>query len=221
MPEQINTADAEGSFLGRLEHKTGNDKPDLTGGFTYGLPRLSDDVGAYFEGNVTYKGMQEWNGDLSAMFTYQNQFYLGSKITGCLKTRKASEITGIAAANIDGNFIYMHTNCLKNILRFGFSTKNVEHFGTLAAETEIALKEKGTLQDRTTTKVAFDHAITEDSTLKVKFDISKKVLLHTAFIHNINKNLKVTFSDTMNPIGFFTEPAKEKYSVGVALEGNF
>ena len=220
-PDQVNNDTTTGSFLGKLEHTVGNDKPDITAGFTYGLPKVNDDIAAHFEGNATYKGMKEWAGDISGMLSYRNQFFLGSQITADLQTRKASEITGIAAADLDGNFLYLHANCLSHIIRVGFNTSQIERLGTFQAETEIALKEKGPLQDRTTTKVAFDYNINSDTRLKFKFDITRKVLAHMSFIHKLNDNLSITFTDTCNPLGFFKDRAQNDYRLGIALDAKF
>ena len=220
-PDQVNNDTATGSFLGKLEHKIGDDKPDLTAGFTYGRPKLNDDVAAYFEGNVTYKGMKEWAGDISGLLSFRNQFYLGSQIFADLKTKKATDITGIAAAEVDGHFLYMHAHCLKNIVRVGFSTKKLEQFGTLAAETEIALKEKGPIQDRTKATVAFDTDINEDSKLKMKLDITKKLYGHFSFIHKINDNLSITFTDALNPLGLFKDRGQNEYNIGISLDAKF
>ena len=220
-PEQINDENTKGSFLGRLEHKVGSDKPDLTAGFTYALPKAHEDVGVWTEGNVTYKGLKDWAGDVSALFSFKNQFFVGSQITGNLQTRKVDKITGIVGAQFDDNFVYMHANCLDHVIRVGFSTKQIEHVGTFAAESEIKMKEQGPIQDRTTTKIAFDHKINDDSTFKMKLDVTKQVYAHLSFSHKINNNLKVTLMDHANPLGFFKNSAKESYRMGVALEGNF
>jgi hypothetical protein len=220
-PSQINDENNKGSLIGRFEHKVGSDKPDLTGGFTYALPKAHEDAGAFFEGNVTFKGLKDWAGDISGLLSYRNQFFLGSSIKGSLQTRKADEITGVFGAKLDDNFVYLHANCLKHVIRVGFSTKMIEHIGTFAAETEIKLKDEGPIQDRTTGKIVFDHKLNDDSTLKVKLDISKQVYAHMSFSHKINKNLKVTLMDHANPLGFFKNSAKENYRLGVALEGSF
>lgn len=220
-PSQINDENTKGSFLGKLEHKVGSDRPDLTAGFTYALPKAHEDVGVWTEGNVTFKGLKDWAGDVSALFSYNNKFFVGSQINSSLQTRKADKITGILAARFDDNFVYMHANCLDHVVRVGFSTKQIENIGTFAAESEIKLKEQGPIQDRTTTKIAFDHSFNQDSTLKVKLDVTKQVFAHLSFSHKINKNLKVTLMDHANPLGFFKNGAKESYRMGVALEGNF
>ena len=220
-PEQINDANTTGSFLGRVEHKVGSDKPDVTAGFTYARPKATDDVGAWFEGNVTYNGLKNFTGDISALFAFQNQFFIGSQIKGDLQTRKADEITGVVAAKLDGSFVYMHANCLNHIIRLGFSTTKVEQVGKLSAETEIKMKEKGPIQDRATTRVAFDHAITDDMSMKYKFDITKQLNAHFTFIHRINNNLRVTMTDNCDPLGFFKNPGSKKYNFGISFEGNF
>lgn len=207
--------------MGRLEYKAGDERPDLTAGFTYGLPKLNDDVSAYFEGHVTNKGMKDFHGDFSFLGSYQNKFFVGSEVVGDLKSQKASSIHGVAAADFDGNFVYLKHDCLKHVAKFGFSTNKVDQLDTLAAETQIALKENGPLQDRTTTTVAFKKAFNSDMTLKAKFDITKKVYGEFSWIHKINDNFKITFTDRLNPVGIFTEPAKEKYDLGVAFEGTF
>jgi hypothetical protein len=220
-PSQINDENTKGSLLGRLDHKVGSDKPDLTAGFTYALPKAHEDAGAFFEGNVTYKGLKDWTGDISGLLSYKNQFFLGSQINGDLQTRKADKITGIFAAKLDDNFVYLHANCLEHVIRVGFSTQKIEHIGTFAAETEIKLREEGPIQDRTTGKIAFNHKLNDDTTLKIKLDVTKQVYVHMAFSHRINKNLMVTIMDHANPLGFFKNSAKENYRLGVALEGSF
>ena len=220
-PDVVNKDDKEGSFLGRVEHKIGDDKPDVTSGFKYAMPKVNEDVGLWFEGNVTYKQFKNWVGDIGALASYKNQFYIGSQIKGDLQTQKADEITGVIGASMDNNFCYMHANCLNHVIRLGFSTPNVRYFKTFAAESEIKLKEKGSLQDRTTGKLAFDFDCSNDILMKFKFDITKDILLHSTFKHKINDHLTITMTDCCNPLGFFQNPGKSKYNVGVALEANF
>lgn len=220
-PPQVNDDETKGSFLGRVEHKVGSDKPDVTAGFTYARPRATDDVGAWFEGNVTYKGLKNWTGDISGLFSFQNQFFIGSQIKGDLQTRKADEITGVVATRLDDSFVYLHANCLNHIIRLGFSTTKVDQIGKLSAETEVDLKAKGPIQDRSKARVAFDHKITDDMTMKYKFDISKEIDAHFSFIHKINNNLRVTMTDNCDPVGFFKNPGAKKYKFGISFEGNF
>ena len=220
-PPQINNDKTQGSFLGRLEYKAGDETPDLTAGFTYGIPKLNDDVGVYFEGNVTYKGMKDLHGEFTWLSSYQDKFFVGSEVIGDLKTQKPSAIHGVAAADLDGSFVYLKHDCVNHIAKVGFSTTKVEQVDKLAAETQIAVKQEGPLQDRTTSTVALEKSLGDDATLKAKFDISKKVYAEFSWIHKINDNFKITFSDRLNPVGIFTEPAKEKYELGVAFEGIF
>jgi len=221
VPDMVNVDGKKGSFLGRLEHKIGSDKPDLTAGFSYAIPKVNDDVGIWAEGNVTYKGLKSWVGDISALVSFRNKFYVGSQITGDLKTRKSQEITGIVGANVDGNFVYFGANCLNHLVRVGFSTPNVKNLGTLAAEAEVDLNQKGPIQDRATSKVAFDYALNPSTNLKVKLDITKKVIAHCTLKHKINDNLTLTMTDSANPAGFFKNAGKEMYQLGLALEANF
>jgi len=220
-PPQVNNDTTEGSFMGRLEYKAGDETPDLTAGFTYGLPKLNDDVSVYFEGNVTYKGLKDLKGEFTTLSSYQNKFFIGSEVIGDLKTQKPSSIHGVAAADLDGSFVYMKHDCINHLAKLGFSTKKLDQFDTFAAETQVAVKQEGPLQDRTTTTVAFSKALSDDFTLKGKFDITKKVHAEISWIHKINDNFKITFSDRLNPVGIFTEPAKEKYELGIAFEGIF
>ena len=221
VPDMVNSDGKKGSFLGRFEHKIGSDKPDLTAGFSYAIPKINDDVGIWTEGNVTYKGLKSWVGDISALVGFRNQFFVGSQITGDLQTRKSQEITGIVGANVDGNFVYFGANCLNHLVKVGFTTKKISYFSTLAAEAEVDLNQKGPIQDRTTSKVAVEYAGNSSTTMKVKFDITKKLLGHFTMKHKINDNLTLTMTDSVNPIGFFKNAGKEKYNLGLALEANF
>lgn len=219
--EQLNGVNNRGSVVGKIEHSIGKDKPNLTAGFTYAVPRLNEDVGAWLEGNITYKNCEKWTGDISALLSVRDQFFVGSKIVSNLHTKKADEITGVVGALFDTNFVYLNANCLNHVVRFGFSTYQVPHIGKFAAEAEIDLKEKGPIEDRTKSQIAFDYQINLDSRLKFKFDITKKVYGHFSFIHAINKNLTLTFTDYCSPMGFFKHSGKEKYKLGLALEASF
>lgn len=220
-PEALNSATSAGSFFGRLEHKVGGGKPDITAGVTYALPSFHQDAGVWLEGNLTYKGCKEWAGDASALLSVRNQFFVGSQIKSNLQTKKADEIHGVAAVAFDNNFVYLHANCLKHIIRVGFTTPQIEYIGKLAAEAKIDLKQEGPLEDKTSSQVAFDYPINADTKLKFKFDITKKVYAHFSFIHVINQNLKFTFTDYCNPAGFFRNSGKEQYRLGMAFEANF
>lgn len=218
---QLNGANQSGTVTGKVEHKIGDNRPDLTGGFTYAVPRINDDVGAWLEGNVTYKNCEKWTGDISALLSVRDQFFVGSKIVSNLQTKKADDITGVVGALFNRNFIYLHANCLKHVIRFGFSTTDVPHLTKLVAEAEMDLKEKGPIEDRTKATVAFDHLLNVDTRLKLKFDITKKVYAHFSLIHRINDNLRFTFTDYCNPVGFFKNGAQENYRLGLAFEANF
>lgn len=220
-PDSMNSATSAGSFLGRLEQKVGKGKPDVTAGLTYALPSFHQDAGAWLEGNLTYKDCKEWTGDASALLSIRNQFFVGSQIKGHLQTKKAQEITGVAAVAFDTNFVYLHANCLEHIIRFGFTTPQIQYIGKLAAEAKVRLNEKGPIEDKTSGLVAFDYPINPDTKLKLKFDITKKVFAHFSFIHQINRNLKLTFTDACNPAGFFRNSEKEQYRLGLAFEANF
>lgn len=220
--EQLNGPTYHGFLTGRLEHKIGNDKPDLTAGVSYAVPKINDDVGAYLEGNVTYKGLKNWVGDFGWLLSVRNQFFVGSQITANLEEKKAKEITGVVGAVFNGNNIYMHANCLEHIVRVGFSSTEVlAQLNKFAAETEIKLNEKGPIEDRTSSKVAFDWNVNPDTLLKIRFDITKKVYGHFSMVHHINKNLSLTFTDYCNPVGFFKNSGKEEYKLGLALEASF
>lgn len=138
-----------------------------------------------------------------------------------MKTQKASSIFGVAGANLDGHFVYYKHDCSNHVATVGFSTDKLDQFQKVAAETEVALKEQGPLQDRTTTTLAFQNSLNSDTTIKSKFEITKRVHAEVAWIHKINDNFKITFSDRVDPIAMFTEPANTKYEIGVAFEGIF
>lgn len=220
-PAQLNTVDSTGSVLGRVEHKVGGGNPDLTAGVKYGLPRLHESAGLWLEGNLTYKNFKQFNGDISGLLAINNQFFVGSQIIGDLEKKKADEITGVCGAQFDGNFVYLRANCLKHIVRLGFSTPYFGWTNKLAAEAKLDLDKEGPITDRTTGTVALDYPINFDSKLKFKFDISKKVFMHFSFIHKINENLQITFTDYANPTGFFRDSERAKYRLGVAFEAKF
>lgn len=219
--EQLNGVNQRGSVLGRIEHKIGDNRPDLTGGITYAVPRLNEDVGIWTEGNVTYKNCEKWMGDISALLSVRDQFFVGSKIVGNLQTKKSEEITGVVGALFNKNFLYLHANCLNHNIRFGFSTTDIPHLTKFAAEAELDLDKKGPIEDRMKSTVAFNYILNADSRLKFKFDITKKVYGHFSFIHKINNNLQLTFTDYCNPAGFFKNSAQEKYRLGLAFEASF
>ena len=220
-PEQLNSGDSIGSLIAKLEHKIGGENPDITTGAKYGLPKLHDSAGLWLEGNLTYKKCKQLNGDISGLISVNNQFFVGSQIIGNLETRKSDEITGICAAKFDDNFVYLHANCLKHIIRLGLATPQISYINKISAEAKVDLDGKGPLTDRTTGQVAFDYPINNDSKLKFKFDISKNIYAHCSFIHKINENLKLTVTDSANPAGFFKNSAAEKYKLGLALEAEF
>lgn len=219
-PAELNKGDAEGSFLGRLEHKTGKDCTDITAGFAYGMPKLADNAALWVEGNVVSNNCKEFAGDLSAVVGYNNQYFIGSKILANLKTQKLNEAHGFLAADFDKNFVYMNTNCLERKIKFGFSTPNVEYLERLAGETQIELDDKHQLKGTPTSTIALSHKVNDDSKIKVKFDITKDIHTHFSFIHKISKNLTLTVTDYCNPIGFFKNSGKETYKLGVSLEAN-
>ena len=170
---------------------------------------------------MTYTSAKEVKGDIGGMLGFQEKFFIGSKIVGDLKTRKADEIRGVAAVKVDGNVAYFGANCLEHVVKLGFSTPHVQYLSKLAAEAKVDLKAAGSLKDNTKCRAAFEHDVNADSKLKVRFDITKTLMLHFSFIHKINSNLKFTFTDSLNPIGFFKNPGAEKYKYGLAFEGSF
>lgn len=220
-PEFLNGDDKEGQFLGRLEHSTAKDHTDITAGFTYGLPKLADGVSLHTEGNLTaHNSYKEVTGDLSAVFGYNNQFYLGTKVGADLKSQKLGEVHGLFGVHHDGNFAYFVSNCLARTMRFGFSTPHVQYLDKLAAEARLELDDKHKLKGDVTSAVALTHKINDDAKIKVKLDISKEVYAHFSLIHRINNNLTLTMTDYCNPMGFFKNSGKEGYKLGVSLEAN-
>lgn len=220
-PPEANKDGVITSVVGKFEHKIGKERPGFTLGFTHGAPKLHDSVGLWLQGYLTYTAAKEVKGDLAGMLGFQDKFFIGSKIIGDLKTRKAENIHGIAAVKVDGNFAYFGANCLEHIVKLGFSTPHVQHLSKLAAEAQVNLNEKGSFQDKTTCRAAFEHEINSDSKMKMRFDITKTLMVHFSFTHKINSNLKFTFADSVNPIAFFKNPGSEKYRYGLAFEGTF
>jgi hypothetical protein len=219
-PAMVNDENTEGSFLGRLEHKTGKDYTDIAAGFSYGLPKLQDNVGLWFEGNVITNNLKSFAGDLSAVGALNNQWFVGTKVVGDLKAQKLSEAHGFVAVQVDNNFGFLLSNCLERKIKLGFWTQNIEYFSRVAAETNIELDDKYGLKGSPTSTVAFEHQLNDDSKLKVKFDIAKDIYTHFSFVHTINKNLQITITDECNPLGFFRNSGKEQYKLGVAFEAN-
>ena len=220
-PPEANKDGVITSVVGKIEHTIGSDRPNFTLGFTHGAPKLHDSVGLWLQGYLTYTTAKEVKGDFGGVLGFQDRFFIGSKIIGDLKTRKADKIHGVAAAKFDGNFAYFGANCLEHIVRLGFSTPHVQYLSKLAAEAQVNLNEKGSFQDKTTCKAALEHQINSDSKMKMRFDITKSLMVHFSFTHKINSNLKFTFADSLNPIAFFKNPGSEKYRYGLAFEGTF
>ena len=220
-PPEANKDGVVTSVLGRVEHTIGKDRPNLTLGFTHGAPKLHDSVGLWIQAYLTYTAAKDFKGDFAGMLGFQDKFFVGSKVIGDLKTRKADKIHGIAGAKFDGNFVYFGANCLEHVVRLGFSTPHVQYLSKLAAEAQVSLNEKGSFQDKTTCKAALEHQLNSDSKLKLRFDVTKKLMMHFSFSHKINSNLKFTFADSCNPIAFFKNPAAEKYRYGLAFGGTF
>lgn len=219
-PSQINNGDTEGYLLDRLEHNSVKDQTVITTGFAYGLPKLADNVALWLEGNVIANNLKEFSGDLSAVAAYNKQYFVGTKVLGNLQTRKLSEAHGFVAAEFENNFVYLNSNCLARKIKLGFSTPNIQYLQRLAGETQIELDENYQLKGTPTSNIAFSNKINDDTTLKVKFDISKDIHFHFSCIHKLSKNLSFTVGDSFNPLGLHKNSGKEIYNFGVSLEAN-
>lgn len=219
--DQLTSDDAVTKISGKLEHKIGKDVPDFTLGLTYANAKIQESVGFWGQSYWTYTGSKDLKGRHNALLAYQNKYFIGSQIHADYKTKKAEQIHGVVGAKLDGNFVYFGANCLEHMIRVGFSTPHVQYLNKLAAEAQVNLKGEGSIQDKTTAKVGFSHKLNDDSELKVKFDVTKDLLLHFSYIHKVNDNLKFTFSDVTNPLGFFKSSVKERYRLGFAFEANF
>jgi len=216
----LNEGDNEGYALGRLEHKTGKEYTDVTGGFTFGNPKLVDNAGLWVEGNVVSNNLKNYAAHGSWILGYENQWFVGSKVIANLHTQKLDEAHGFVAAKFNDSFAFFLTNCLARKFRVGFWTPNIQYLKRFQAETQFELDEKHQLKGSPTSTVAFTHKLNDDSAFKAKFDISKEVYAHFSFVHKINKNLQITLTDYANPLGFFRNSGKEQYKLGVSLEAN-
>lgn len=218
-PEFINKDGTEGSFLGRVEHKVGKDSTDITAGFTYGLPKLAENAGLWLEGNLVTNNFKSVGGDLSAVLGLNNQYFIGGKVVGDITNQKLSEAHGFLAAYFENRIAYLSSNCLERKLRLGFSIPKFQVFDTFAAETEIELDDKYALKGTPISRVAYSYKVNSDSRLKVKLDISKDIFAHFSFIHKINNNLQISFTDYAKPLAFFSRKGDNSlYKLGISLE---
>ncbi len=220
-PDRFNNGDNSFSLVHSFTHHPLKNCFMASYGFKYGIPKLHDSLGVFLSGNANWCNTCDWTGDFAAMLALNDKFFVGSKIVTNMKTKKTEEITGISAADLDGHYAYLHTDCLKHKMRVGLSSTKVEHFTKVAGEAQIDLDNKGSFQDKTTANVAFDYPLNKDTRIKMKFDLAKNIFAHFSFIHKISKHHQITVTDYANPVGFFTNPAKEKYVVGVAFEANY
>lgn len=216
--EKVYDPSTIGTFFGRLEHKVGKDSTDLTAGFQYAVPAFHEGIGIWTEANLVSNNLKSWAGDASAMVNLNHNIWIGSKLIGDLQSQKLNEAHGVLAANFDGNFAYLVSNCWERKVRLGFSTPAIQYFNKLAAETKIDLDEKYAIKGTPESTVAFSSKLNDDSALKVKFDITKDVHVHFSFVHRINKNLQITVTDHANPMGFFKNQGDAQYKLGIALE---
>lgn len=130
------------------------------------------------------------------------------------------KLTALAALKNDKGDFFLKTDALKRQLTFGCNHKHNEGKAKHSIEWLYDLNNatKGIKGYPTTLQWAGEYAINDWITWKTKLDVKDETQFTFGWIHKVDKNFKMVFTDSFNLTNLIYEPAKNVYSFGASFE---